>query len=276
MKTEEVKKFADKLRYEAYRMVYEGGDGHPGPAFSIADIIAVLYEDVMKIDPENPDWLDRDRLILSKGHACPSLYAALSEKGYYGESVEHFNLRKLHTTFQGHPVMGKTPGIDMTSGSLGNGIPIGTGMALAAKLQNKDYRTYVITGDGELQEGVVWEGVMIAAHHQLDNLTVLVDHNGWQSGGSLKETGGVDEIDSKFASFGWKILHIDGHDHAAIKAALMESAGQKGSPTAIICDCVKGKGLSFMENNNDWHKKVPTKEQFEAARGLIEEEKHEL
>ncbi len=273
MNTKELKKFADKLRYEAYRMVYEGGDGHPGPAFSIADIIAVLYANVMRIDPKNPDWEDRDRLILSKGHACPILYAALSEMGYYGEPVEHFHLRELHTTFQGHPVMGKTAGIDMTSGSLGNGLPIGTGMALAGKLQSRDYRTYVITGDGELQEGVVWEGIMIAAHHKLDNLTVLVDSNGWQSGGSLEEVAGIGELDSKFAAFGWNVLHIDGHDHAAIEEALRRSTEVKGKPTVIICDCIKGKGLPFMENNNDWHKKVPTAEQFAMAGALIEEER---
>lgn len=272
MNTKELKAFADKLRYEALRMVYEGGDGHPGPAFSIADLIAVLYGNVMRIDPKNPDWPDRDRLVLSKGHACPIVYAALSECGYFGPPVEHFHLRELHSVFQGHPVRGKTPGIDMTSGSLGNGLAIGAGMAIAAKMNGQSYRTYVIAGDGELQEGVVWEGAMIAANHKLDNLTLLVDNNGWQSGGSVAQVGGAHEIGEQFAAFGWNVLRIDGHDYAAIEAALRQSAETKQKPTVIVCACVKGKGLSFMENNNDWHKKVPSAEQFTAARVLLEED----
>ena len=265
----ELKQFADKLRYEAIRMVYEGGDGHPGPAFSIADIIAVLYGNVMRIDPQNPQWPDRDRLILSKGHACPIWYAALSEKGYFGKPIEHFHLRELGSKFQGHPVMNKTEGVDMTSGSLGNGIPIGAGMAMAAKQQGRDFRVYVVTGDGELNEGVAWEGAMIAAHHKLGNLTVFVDNNGWQSGGSVEDVSGNTEIGGKFASFGWNVCKANGHDYAALQAAIQQAKDVADRPTAIICDCVKGKGLPYMENNNDWHKKVPTDEQFALATKLL-------
>ena len=272
MNKHELQTFADKLRYEAFRMVYEAGDGHPGPAFSIADIIAVLYANVMRIDPERPDWVDRDRLILSKGHACPIVYAALSECGYFGKPVEHFHLRELHSMFQGHPVPSKTPGIDMTSGSLGNGLAMGAGMALSAKMNGQDYRTYVIAGDGEIQEGVVWEGANIAAHHKLDNLTLIVDSNGWQSGGSVAEVGGAHDIGAQFAAFGWNVMNIDGHDYEAIEEALKQSAATKGKPSAIVCRCIKGKGLSFMEDNNDWHKNVPNDEQFAAAKVLLGKE----
>lgn len=269
MQDTELKQFADRLRFEAVRMVYEGGDGHPGPALSIADIVALLYGEVLRIQPENPQWAGRDRLILSKGHACPVLYAALSEKGYFGAPVEHFQLRALGSRFQGHPVMQKTPGVDMTSGSLGNGLPVGVGMALAAKLQKRDCRIYVITGDGELQEGVAWEGVMAAAHHRLEHLTVFVDNNGWQSGGSLEDVSGITDIGSQFAAFGWEVLHADGHDFGQLRQAVSKARETTGRPTAIICKCVKGKGLPYMENNNEWHKKTPTEEQFLLAQELL-------
>ena len=272
MNTQELQKLANKLRLEAVRMVYEGKDGHPGPALSIADIVATLYFDAMNVDPKNPEWEDRDRFILSKGHACPIWYAALNEKGYFEPKVEHFHLRALGSTFQGHPSMHSTKGIDMTSGSLGNGIAIGAGMAAAAKIQKKDYFTYVICGDGELQEGVCWEGVNMATGRKLDNLVVFVDRNGWQSYKSVDFTVGQNNIADRFRAFGWHTQEISGHDIDGIKAAVAIAKGYKGKPHAIVCDCIKGKGLSFMENNNAWHKGVPTDEQWEITMEIAKKE----
>ncbi len=253
---------AKKLRFEAIRMIYEAKDGHPGPALSIADIVTVLYFDAMRIDPTNPHWEDRDRFVLSKGHACPIVYAALSEKGYFGDPVEHFNLRALGSCFQGHPVPGKTAGIDMTSGSLGNGIALGAGMALAAKHRKKDYRVFVIVGDGEAQEGVVWEGANLAAARKLDNLIVFVDRNNWQSGGTVAEIIGSNNLAERFTAFGWQVQEINGHDHGQIKEAIRQAKAGQNKPSAIICDTVKGKGCDIMENDNSWHKRVPSEEQF--------------
>lgn len=265
MNTAELKQMADHLRFVAVDMVYKGKDGHPGPALSIADIVATLYFDEMNIDPANPDWEDRDRFILSKGHACPIYYAALSERGYFGEKVEDFKLRALGSKFQGHPVMNKTKGVDMTSGSLGNGIAVGVGMAIAGKHQKKDYNVFVIVGDGELQEGICWEGINAAAGHKLDNLIVFADRNGWQSGGSVDETIGSNNIKERFEAFQWHAQEIDGHDIDAIKEAISNAKAEKGRPSVIVCDCVKGKGLPYMENNNAWHKGVPTDEQYAQA-----------
>lgn len=269
MEKSELASKATKIRYEAIRMVYEGKDGHPGPALSIADIVATLYFDEMRIDPANPQWPDRDRLILSKGHACPIVYAALSERGYFGGPVEHFNLRGLGSIFQGHPVMGKTPGIDMTSGSLGNGVAIGAGMALAGKYRKRDYTVYVIVGDGEAQEGIVWEGVNLAAARKLDNLIVFVDRNNWQSGGTVVEVIGANNLAERFAAFGWHVQEIDGHDTGQIKTAIHKAKAAPGRPSAIVCDTVKGKGCDFMENDNAWHKCVPTDDQFRCAEAAL-------
>ena len=265
MNTEQLYKVADKLRLEAVRMVHEGGDGHPGPALSIADIVTTLYFDEMRLDPENPGWEDRDRFVLSKGHACPIYYAALSEKGYMGEKVENFKLRELGSRFQGHPVMNKTPGVDMTSGSLGNGISIGCGMAKAGKYLKKDYRVFVIVGDGELQEGICWEGINTAAALKLDNLIVFVDKNGWQSGGSVVDTLGDNNIRERFQAFKWDTQEIDGHDIDSIKKAIKNAEKSKGKPSVIVCNNIKGKGLSYMENDNAWHKGVPNEEQYKLA-----------
>lgn len=256
---------AKKIRFEAVRMIYEAKDGHPGPALSIADIIAVLYFDEMRIDPKTPNWPDRDRLVLSKGHACPIVYAALSERGYFGDPVEHFNLRALGSMFQGHPVMGKTPGIDMTSGSLGNGISLGAGMAAAGKYRGKDYNVYVVIGDGEAQEGIVWEGANFAAARKLDNLVVFADRNNLQSGGTVDEIIGSNNLAERFAAFKWHVQEINGHDIGQIRDALKKAHAEKGRPSAIVCDTVKGRGCEFMENDNAWHKGVPTDEQFACA-----------
>ena len=265
MNTAELKQMANHLRFVAVDMVYKGKDGHPGPALSIADIVATLYFDELRLEPKNPKWEDRDRFVLSKGHACPIYYAALSEKGYFGDKVEDFKLRALGSMFQGHPVMNKTAGVDMTSGSLGNGIAIGAGMAMAGKYQKKDFNVFVITGDGELQEGICWEGINAAAAHKLDNLIVFVDRNGWQSGGSVMDTIGSNNIKDRFAAFQWHTQEIDGHDIDAIKAAIANAKAAKGQPSVIVCDCVKGKGVPYMENNNAWHKGVPTDEQYAEA-----------
>ncbi len=265
MNTAELKQMADHLRFVAVDMVYRGKDGHPGPALSIADIVATLYYDQMRIDPSRPDWEDRDRFILSKGHACPIYYAALSERGYFGEKVTDFHLRALGSKFQGHPVMNKTKGVDMTSGSLGNGIAIGAGMALAGKYRHKDYHVFVIVGDGELQEGICWEGINLAAGQRLDNLIVFADKNNWQSGGSVADTIGSNNIKERFEAFGWHTQEIDGHDIDAIRAAIKAAKEAQGQPSVIVCNCVKGKGLSFMENDNVWHKGVPTDEQYKIA-----------
>ena len=262
MNSAELKQVADHLRMTAVDMVYKGKDGHPGPALSIADIMAVLFFDEMRIDPANPDWEDRDRFILSKGHACPIYYAALSERGYFGEKIEDFKLRALGSKFQGHPVMNKTKGVDMTSGSLGNGISIAGGMALAGKYRRKDYNVYVIAGDGELQEGVCWEGINSAAAHKLDNLIVFVDKNGWQSGASVQETIGSNNIKERFEAFQWDAQEIDGHDADAIKAAIAKAKATKGKPSVIIANTTKGYGSPVMENKANWHHKVPTQEEY--------------
>ncbi len=265
METKKLQETAKKLRFEAVRMVYEGKDGHPGPALSVADIVTALYFDVMNVDPKNPQWEDRDRFILSKGHACPIWYAALNERGYFEPKVEHFHLRQLGSTFQGHPCMQSTPGVDMTSGSLGNGLAIGAGQAMAAKILKKGYYTYVICGDGELQEGVCWEGANMAAGRGLDNLIVFVDRNGWQSYKTIDYTVGNNNPAERFRAFGWNVLEADGHDVDAIKDAVAAAKTVKGKPSCIVCDCVKGKCVSYMEDNNDWHKGVPTDDQFAVA-----------
>ncbi len=266
MDTTALRQLAKKLRLDAVGMIFEGGDGHPGPALSIADIVTTLFFDEMRIDPLNPSWEKRDRFILSKGHACPIYYAALSNKGFFSEKKNNYTLRALGSVLQGHPVMNKPPGVDMTTGSLGNGISLGNGMAIAGKYMKNDYNVFVIVGDGELQEGVCWEGINTAAAYRLDNLIVFVDKNGWQSGGTVRDTIGSDNIRERFEAFQWHAQEIDGHDIDAIKTAIAKAKNVKGKPSVIVCNCIKGKGVSYMENDNAWHKGVPTKEQFELAR----------
>ncbi len=256
------------LRRDVVKMVYLAGDGHPGPALSIADIVTALYFKVMKIDPQNPNWSQRDRFILSKGHACTAIYSALARKGYFSEEILP-TLRAYGSKLQGHPVMGKTPGVDMTSGSLGNGLSIGLGMALSAEYTDEDYNVYVIMGDGELQEGIVWEGMMAAAKYKAGRLIVFVDHNGWQSGDSVSEVSGLLPILPKFHAFGWHCQEIDGHDIQVILSAVETAKGEKERPSLILARTTKGKGVPFMENDNSWHKRVPTKEQYEEAMRVL-------
>ena len=231
---------------------------------SAMDMIACLYYDKLNIRPEQPDWQDRDRFILSKGHACPALYAALAGRGYFSKD-DFAGLRSLHQNLQGHPTLQKTKGLDMTSGSLGNGLGIAVGMAIAGKYRDKSYNVYVIMGDGETQEGTVWEAAMCANRYGLDNLIAFVDNNGYQSGGSVADCSGLLPIKEKWEAFGWYVQEIDGHDHAAILNAIDNAKANTGRPNMIVARTVKGKGLDYMENDNSWHKKVPTDEQLASA-----------
>jgi len=259
---------AKVLRRDIVEMVYLAKDGHPGPALSIADIVAALYFHELRVDPKNPEREDRDRMVLSKGHACPAVYAALARKGFFSPDLLP-SLRALHSTLQGHPVMNKTPGIDMTSGSLGNGLSIGLGMALAGRYQKKDYNVFVVMGDGELQEGIVWEGVHAAAKYGAGNLIVFVDENGWQSGDCVDKVGGCSSIYDRFEAFGWHCREIDGHDLRGIVGAIDAAKKVSDKPSLILAKTVKGKGVPYMENNNAWHKGVPSKEQYEEAMKVL-------
>jgi transketolase len=252
------------LRMEAVKMIHTAKSGHPGGSLSIADVMAVLYFDEMRVDPKNPAWEDRDRFILSKGHACPIWYAVLAEKGFFPKE-ELGTLRKLGSKLQGHPDMKKVKGLDMTTGSLGNGLGIGVGMAKAAKISKKNYRVYVVVGDGESQEGAVWEAAMSAAHYKLDNLVVIVDKNNLQVDGFVSEIMAIDPIDEKFKAFGFEVVNIDGHDIGQIGEAFAKARLTSGKPTCIIAKTVKGKGVSYMENVCAWHGAAPSDEQFAIA-----------
>jgi len=259
-----LEKIAKQLRLDVVKMVHDARDGHPGPALSAMDIIAALYFKVMQVDPCRPEWEERDRFILSKGHACPALYAALGRRGFF--STEEFSgLRKFECMLQGHPTMRKTPGLDMTSGSLGNGLAVAAGMAVAAKYREKDYKIYAILGDGEIQEGIIWEAAMFAKKYKLDNLIVFIDHNGWQSGSTVEECSGLLPIREKWEAFGWDTQEIDGHDFDAILGALEHAGKVAGKPSVIVAHTVKGKGIDFMENDNSWHKRVPDDTQLARA-----------
>ncbi|MDI6711159.1 MAG: transketolase [Thermoanaerobacterales bacterium] len=255
---------AREIRRHIIRMVGTAGSGHPGGSLSAADIVTALYFAVMRLDPARPDWPDRDRFVLSKGHAAPVLYAALAERGYFPVD-ELGTLRKLGTRLQGHPDMKKLPGVEMSTGSLGQGLSAANGMALAAKLDGKDYRVYVLLGDGEIQEGQVWEAAMAAAHYKLDNVTAIVDFNGYQIDGPVTEVMNPEPIAAKWWAFGWRVLEIDGHDMRAILTALDEARATEGRPAVIVARTVKGKGVSFMEGQVDWHGKAPKEDQVRAA-----------
>ena len=266
---------ANKARMGAILGTYHAKSGHPGGSLSAADIFTYLYFEEMNINPEKPDDPDRDRFVLSKGHCCPSLYAVLALKGYF-DWDELISLRHVGAMLQGHPDMKGTPGIDMSTGSLGQGVSAACGMALAGKLDNKDYRVYTVLGDGEVEEGQVWEAAMFASHHKLDNLVVIVDQNGLQIDGPVAEVGGIEPLDKKFEAFGFEVIKIDGHDFEQIKAALDRAKTVKGKPTAILAKTVKGKGVSFMENQVGWHGVAPNKEQYEAATAELQAENDRL
>ncbi len=264
MDNKHLEEIAKKVRVDVIKAVYHAGSGHPGGSLSAADLVTALYFDEMNIDPQDPKKPDRDKLILSKGHANPAQYAALGERGYF-DVEDLMTLRKLGSPFQGHPNMYKVPGIEMSTGSLGQGFSAGVGMALANKLDKNPGRIYVILGDGELQEGIVWEAAMSASHYHLDNLCAIVDWNGLQIDGANDDVMTVRPIDEKFRAFGWNTCVIDGHDFNAIKAALLAARETQGRPTAIIAKTVKGKGVSFMENQAGWHGKAPKEDQAKQA-----------
>lgn len=260
-----LQKKAKNIRIRTIQMLYNIGmeyKGHPGPALSIADIITCLYFDVLNIDPARPDWPDRDRFILSKGHACPALYVALSMKGFF-EDRHLDTFRHVGSILQGHPDMRKTPGIDMTAGSLGHGPGAGVGIAIAARIDGRSYHTYVMVGDGEMQEGLIWESIMSAGHYELDNLTLIIDRNRWQSCDAVDCTIDVEPLAEKLNSFKWNTVEVDGHNIVETLSALRTRI--KGKPTAIIAHTVKGKGVSFMEEDNSWHQRPITKEECEIA-----------
>ena len=260
----ELSRIAYEIRRGALTAVYSAASGHPGGSLSIADIMAYLYFEEMNIDPANPKMDDRDRFVLSKGHCAPALYATLAARGFF-PMEEMITLRKLGSRLQGHPDMNLTPGVDMSAGSLGLGISSAAGIALAAKIDNKDYRVYTVVGDGESEEGQVWEACMFAAHYKLDNLCVVIDWNGLQIDGPVAEVMNPTPHDKKLEAFGFHVISIDGHDFAQIEAAFNEAKTVKGKPTAIIAKTVKGKGVSFMENKVNWHGSAPNDEQYAAA-----------
>lgn len=259
-----LKEVATTIRKDIVTMLTESASGHPGGSLSAADIVTALYFGEMNIDSKNPKMENRDRFVLSKGHAAPVLYAALAEKGYFPKE-ELMTLRKINSNLQGHPNMNDTPGVDMSTGSLGQGLSVANGMALAGKLDDKSYRVYAYLGDGELQEGQVWEAAMTSAHYKLDNLTAFVDYNGLQIDGDTEKVMNVNPIADKFEAFGWNVISIDGHSFEEIFKAIDEAKNVKGKPTMIVAKTVKGKGVSFMENQAGWHGSAPSKEQCEAA-----------
>jgi transketolase len=263
-KISELEDIAKKLRRHAITMISEAASGHPGGSLSAADIVTALYFSVLKHDPNNPKWPDRDRFILSKGHAAPILYAALAECGYF--PLDWLTtLRKTGTCLQGHTDSRLTPGVDVSAGSLGQGLSVGIGMAIAAKLDNKDFHTYVLLGDGECDEGQVWEAAMFAPNHKLDNITAIVDYNGLQLDGFTKDIMNLEPFIDKWRSFNWEVAEINGHDMAQVVDALKRAKASHGKPAVIVAHTVKGKGVSFMENNVDYHGKAPNKSETEKA-----------
>lgn len=255
---------ANKIRIDALTAVHAAKSGHPGGSLSIADLLALLYFEVMNIDPKNPKMPERDRLVLSKGHTAPALYGALAERGFFPvEDIPTF--RKFGSYLQGHPDMKGVPGVDMSTGSLGQGVSAAGGMALAAKLDGSERRVYTILGDGELEEGQVWEQAMFAAHYKLDNMTAFIDFNGLQIDGDITKVMNPTPIDKKFEAFGWNVCLADAHDFKSLRSAIENAKATKGKPTAVIMKSVKGKNVSFMENNAAWHGSAPNDEQYAQA-----------
>ncbi len=264
LSVQELQEKARKVREDIIEEVYSAKSGHPGGSLSIADILTVLYFREMKINPENPNWEDRDRFVLSKGHCSPALYSCLANRGYFPiEDLKTF--RNINSYLQGHPDKNKVPGVDMTTGSLGQGLSCANGMAIAGKMNQRDYRIYCVLGDGEIEEGQIWEAAMAANQYKLDNLCVIVDNNNLQIDGTIEEVMSSYPIDEKFRSFGFQVIHIDGHDIDEIIKALEVAKNIKDRPTCIIAKTRKGKGVSFMENQAGWHGKAPNQEQYEQA-----------
>lgn len=270
MTIQELKRTANQVRRNIITEVYYAKAGHPGGSLSSTEIYTYLYMEEMNVDPKNPTDPDRDRFVLSKGHTCPGLYGVMAEKGYF-DREELKTFRHLGSRLQGHPSMRYLPGIDMSSGSLGQGISCAVGMALAAKLQNKNYRVYTLIGDGEIEEGQVWEASLFAGAKKLDNLCVIVDNNNLQIDGTLEEVNNPYPIDKKFEAFNFHVINVeDGHDFTQLASAFAEAIATKGMPTVIICQTLKGKGISFMENKAAWHGKAPNAEEYKAAMEELE------
>ncbi len=262
---------ANKVRKHALTGVYNAASGHPGGSLSIADVLTYLYFEVMNIDPKNPKMEGRDRFVLSKGHTAPALYGTLAERGFF-DPAEMKNLRKFGSFLQGHPVLDKVPGVEMSTGSLGQGVCVAGGMALAAKLDNKDYRVYSILGDGELEEGQVWEQAMFAPHYKLDNFMIFIDNNGLQIDGDITKVMNPTPIDKKFEAFGWHVIKCSAHDFNELESAVNEAKATKGKPTAVIMKSVKGKNVSFMENNPAWHGAAPKEDDYNKAIAELDEQ----
>lgn len=274
-KKQELEKVACNVRFGIIEGIYNAKSGHPGGSLSIAEVLTYIYSEKLNVDPKNPKDENRDRFVLSKGHCAPALYAILAEQGFFPKE-ELKTLRKVGSMLQGHPDMKGTPGIDMSTGSLGQGVSVACGMALSAKMSNKDYRVYSVLGDGEIQEGMVWEALMFASHYKLDNLVLVIDNNGLQIDGTIDEVMSIKPIDKKFEAFGFNVVEIDGHNFDEIEDAFNKAEACKGKPTAIIQKTVKGKGVSFMENNVSWHGAGPNQEQYEQAIGDLTKIKESL
>ena len=263
-KVEALEKIANDIRKNIVKTVYNAKSGHPGGSLSCADILTVLYFNQMNINPKEPNAVGRDRFVLSKGHCSPALYSTLAKKGYFDEkNLDSF--RKLNSNLQGHPDMNKIPGVDMSSGSLGQGLSIANGMALSSKMNSMGYRVYCLLGDGEIEEGQIWEAAMTSSKYKLDNLCVIVDNNNLQIDGDIQKVKGLNKIEEKFESFGFKVITVDGNNIEQLIDAFDRAKMTKGMPTAIIAKTVKGKGVSFMENNAGWHGKAPNEEEFKLA-----------
>jgi transketolase len=260
----ELQSISRRLRRRVIEMIGAAGSGHPGGSLSAVEIVVTMYWDVLRHDPKNPKWPDRDRFLLSKGHAAPVLYAALAEWGYV--PIDQLNtLRKLGSIYQGHPDVRFIDAVEASTGSLGQGVSLAVGMGLAARLDKKDYRTYVVLGDGEIQEGQIWEAAMFAAFHKVDNIVAIVDNNRIQLDGFVADIMAIDPVAEKWRAFGWHTLEIDGHDFKAIEGALAEAAATKGKPTCLVAHTIKGKGVSFMENNPKFHGVAPTQDELKLA-----------
>ncbi len=267
--THDLREIANGIRKDIIRMVGEAKSGHPGGSLSCTDILTALYFRIMRVDSARPKWENRDRLVMSKGHGAPALYAILAEKGYFPKS-ELMTLRKVGSILQGHPDMKKTPGVEASTGSLGQGLSIACGMAMAGKMDQKDYRVYAILGDGELAEGQIWEAAIAAAHYHLGNLTAFLDYNGLQIDGAVKDIMSTSPVREKWQAFGWHVLEIDGHDMNQIIEAVRQASEIPDQPVMIIAHTVKGKGVSFMENQVDWHGTAPNPDQVKAAIAELE------
>ena len=263
-KVEGLANIANDIRIEIIEQVYNANSGHPGGSLSCADILAVLYYNQMNIDSENPNAKGRDRFVLSKGHCAPALYATLARKGYFDKELLK-GFRKVESNLQGHPDMKKVPGVDMSTGSLGQGLSAAVGMAIGSKMEHEGYRVYCLLGDGELEEGQVWEAAMSASKNKLDNLCAIVDYNTLQIDGNVEEVAGLIDIKEKFESFGFNVIEVNGHDIEALIHAFNSAKHQKDMPSVIIARTIKGKGVSFMEGKAEWHGKAPNQEQYEEA-----------